>query len=234
MDFKIKWEEFIKVLIDKGGYKRVITGLENTLVIAVSGLFIGLLIGIIIAAIECAPQNNVVIKILDKICKIYVGFFRGSPVVVQLLITKYVLLPMFGIIVDSVVICCIVFGLNSAAYESEIIRSGLNSVDIGQTEAGRALGLNYPTTMIKIIIPQAIKNILPTIGNEFISLIKETSVVSFVGAMDLYTAFQKIGSNSYDFIIPYLSMAVIYIILVMIITLLVKLLERRFKASDRS
>ena len=127
----------------------------------------------------------------------------------------------------------LVFGLNSGAYISEIMRSGIQSVDPGQMEAGRAVGLSFGTSMMKIVIPQAVKNILPTLGNEFVSLIKETSVVSFVGAADLYVAFNYIGSNSYEFMVPYLVMALIYIALVLVISLLIKLMERSLKKSDR-
>ena len=123
--------------------------------------------------------------------------------------------------------------LRSGAYISEIMRSGIQSVDHGQMEAGRAVGLSFATTMMKIVIPQAVKNILPTLGNEFIALIKETSVVSFVGASDLYKAFNMIGTNSYEFMVPYLAMAIIYIALVMIITLGIKLMERGLNKSDR-
>ena len=127
----------------------------------------------------------------------------------------------------------IVFGLNSGAYVSEIMRSGILSVDPGQLEAARALGLSYGVSMMKVVVPQAIKNILPTLGNEFIVLIKETSVVSFVGAADLYVAFNYIGTNSYEFMVPYLVMALIYIVLVMFIAMLVKLMERSLRRSDR-
>ena len=126
-----------------------------------------------------------------------------------------------------------VFGLNSGAYISEIMRSGIQSVDPGQMEAGRAVGLSFGVSMIKIVIPQAVKNILPTLGNEFIALIKETSVVSFVGVTDLYKAFNSIGTNSYEFMIPYIVMALVYIVLVLIISLLIKLMERSLKKSDR-
>ena len=126
-----------------------------------------------------------------------------------------------------------VFGLNSGAYISEIMRSGIQSVDPGQMEAGRAVGLSFATTMRLIVIPQAIKNILPTLGNEFIALIKETSVVSFVGAADLYVAFNYIGSNSYEFMVPYLVMAIIYIVLVLLISLMIRLMEMQFAKSDR-
>ena len=153
--------------------------------------------------------------------------------VVQLLLSYYVALPLMGLNVPSVTVALFVFGLNSGAYISEIMRGGIQSVDPGQMEGGRAIGLSFGTTMIKIVIPQAIKNILPTLGNEFITLIKETSVVSFVGALDLYVAFNRIGSNSYEFMVPYLVMALIYIVLVLIISGLVKLMERSLSKSDR-
>ena len=127
-----------------------------------------------------------------------------------------------------------VFGLNSGAYVSEIMRSGIQSVDPGQMEGGRSVGLSFATTMRRIVIPQAIKNILPTLGNEFISLIKETSVVSFIGATDLYVAFRKIGTSTYEFMIPYLVMAVIYIAMVLLISGLIKWMERSLRKSDRS
>ena len=153
--------------------------------------------------------------------------------VVQLLLSYYVALPLMGLNIPSVTVALFVFGLNSGAYISEIMRGGIQSVDPGQLEGGRAMGLSFATTMIKIVIPQAVKNILPTLGNEFITLIKETSVVSFVGALDLYVAFNRIGSNSYEFMVPYLVMAIIYIVLVLIITALVKLMERSLSKSDR-
>ncbi len=130
-------------------------------------------------------------------------------------------------------VCILVFGLNSGAYVSEIMRGGILSVDPGQMEAGRAVGLSYSVTMMKIVVPQAVKNILPTLGNELIALIKETSVVSFVGAADLYVAFSYIGSNNYEFMVPYLAMALIYIIMVMIIAMFVRLMERSLRKSDR-
>ena len=154
--------------------------------------------------------------------------------VVQLLLSYYVALPLMGINLPSVTVALVVFGLNSGAYISEIMRSGILSVDPGQMEGGRAMGLSFSKTMLAIVIPQAVKNILPTLGNEFITLIKETSVVSFVGALDLYVAFNRIGSNSYEFMVPYLVMAVIYIVLVLVISGLVKLMERSLRKSDRS
>lgn len=154
--------------------------------------------------------------------------------VVQLLVFYYVLMPIFGFHMNSVSVAAVVFGMNSGAYVSEIMRAGILSVDPGQMEGGRSVGLSYSTTMMKIIIPQAVKNILPTLGNEFISLIKETSVVSFVGAMDLYVAFNRMGSNNYEFMVPYLVMAVIYIVVVFVISMLIKIMERSLRKSDKS
>lgn len=233
-DFSKKIDTFINVFIGSDGYKEVINGLKNTLTIAVVGLIIGVLIGTIIAIIRVLPKYKRLPRILNAICSFYVGLFRGSPIVVQLLVFYYVLLPLIGVRIPSVTVATLVFGMNSGAYISEIMRSGIMSVDPGQMEGGRSVGLGYGTTMIKIVIPQAIKNILPTLGNEFIALIKETSVVSFIGATDLYVAFNNIGSNSYEFMIPYLAMAIIYIVLVVIISALVKLLERSLRKSDRN
>lgn len=232
-NFGAKVDQFIKVFIDQNGYQRVVEGLRNTLVIAVAGLIIGILIGTLIATVRVIPKYKRLPRILNGICSFYVGLFRGTPMVVQLLVCYYVLLPILGMKMTGVQVSVLVFGMNSGAYISEIMRSGILSVDQGQMEAGRAVGLSFATTMIKIVIPQAVKNILPTLGNEFITLVKETSVVSFVGAADLYVAFNYIGSNSYEFMVPYLVMAVIYIVIVMLISLAVKLMERSLRKSDR-
>lgn len=231
--FDRKVLKFLDYFIEQRGYVRVLEGLQNTLVIAVLGLIIGTLIGILIASVRVMPKYKLFPRILNGFCSFYVGLFRGTPMVVQLLLFYYVLLPLLGIRMSSVQVSILVFGLNSGAYISEMMRAGIMSVDPGQMEAGRAVGLSFFTTMVKIVIPQAIKNILPTLGNEFIALIKETSVVSFVGAADLYVAFNYIGSNSYEFMVPYLVMAIIYIIIVLIISLLIKLMERSLRKSDR-
>ena len=231
--FGKKIEKFWEIFYEHDGYVKVLTGLENTLYIAIVGLAIGIVIGTLIAVVKVIPKYKRITRILDGICTFYVGLFRGTPVVVQLLVAYYVVLPLLGIHMPALNVCVMVFGLNSGAYVSEIMRSGILSVDPGQMEAGRALGLSYRVTMMKIVVPQAIKNILPTLGNEFIALIKETSVVSFVGAADLYVAFNYIGSNSYEFMVPYLVMALIYIVLVMIIAFLVKTMERSLRKSDR-
>lgn len=233
-NFDKKVEIFWRVFLEQGGYNRVLEGLQNTLIIAVSGLLIGIVIGTLIATVRTMPKYKLLPRILNGICEFYVSVFRGTPMVVQLLIFYYVMLPLMEIKISGVQVSLLVFGLNSGAYISEIMRSGIQAVDPGQMEAGRAVGLPFSVAMIKIIIPQAVKNILPTLGNEFITLIKETSVVSFVGALDLYVAFSYIGSNSYEFMVPYLAMALIYIVLVLIISLLIKIMERSLKKSDRN
>lgn len=233
-NFDKKIEVFVNFFIHHDGYKTVLLGLKNTALIAVIGLIIGIVIGTIIATVRVLPKTNKAVKALNGIAGLYVSLFRGTPIVVQLLVFYYVLMPLMNIHMTSVTVAICVFGLNSGAYISEIMRSGIQSVDPGQMEGGRSVGLSYGTTMLRIIMPQAIKNILPTLGNEFISLIKETSVVSFVGATDLYVAFNRIGSNSYEFMIPYLVMALIYIVIVVVITLLIKIMERSLRKSDKS
>lgn len=235
MNILAKWEVFwSRFGGEDGAWRRVIeVGLTNTLIIAFLGLAIGIVLGTLIATIKVMPKYKLLPRILDKICAVYVGFFRGTPIVVQLLLAYYVLFPIIGVQIGSLNTCILVFGLNSAAYCSEIMRGGILSVDPGQMEAGRALGLSYTTTMLKIVVPQAIKNILPTLGNELIALVKDTSVVSFVAAVDLYKTFNEIGNRTYEYLIPYTAMAVIYIVLVALISLGIKLMERSFRKSDR-
>ena len=206
-NFGQKIDKFIEIFLQQNGYVKVVQGLQNTLLIAITGLIIGIVIGTLIATVRVLPKYKRLPKVLNAICSVYVSLFRGTPMVVQLLVFYYVLLPIIGVHITGVQVAMVVFGLNSGAYISEIMRSGIQSVDSGQLEAGRAVGLSFGVTMVKIVIPQAVKNILPTLGNEFISLIKETSVVSFVGAADLY-----------------LVMSLIYIVLVLIFSLFIKLL----------
>ena len=232
-NFDKKIDRFLEIFLEQNGYVTVLEGLKNTLMIAIVGLVIGILIGTLIATVRVLPKYKLLPRILNGICSFYVELFRGTPMVVQLLIFYYVLFPIMGVKMDGVQVAMMVFGLNSGAYISEIMRSGIQSVDIGQMEGGRSVGLSFGTTMMKIVIPQAVKNILPTLGNEFIALIKETSVVSFVGAADLYKAFNLIGSNSYEFMVPYIVMALIYIVLVLIISLGIRLMERSLGKSDR-
>ena len=201
-NFDVKVQRFLEIFTGNQAYLQVLEGLKNTLTIAIVGLLVGTVIGTLIATVRVIPKYKLLPRVLNGICSFYVETFRGTPIVVQLLIFYYVLFPLLGVRMSGLEVSMLVFGLNSGAYISEIMRSGIQSVDGGQMEAGRAVGLSFGTTMIKIVIPQAIKNILPTLGNEFIALVKETSVVSFVGATDLYLAFNRIGSNSYEFMVP--------------------------------
>ena len=226
-------ELFYEQFITKGGYEVALEGLLVTAEIAVFGLLIGILLGTVIAIVRVMPKYKLLPRILDVVCNIYVGLFRGTPMVVQLLVGYYVLLPALSIRLDGVVVAIIIFGLNSAAYVSEIMRSGIQSVDIGQLEAARALGMPYGMAMLKIVIPQSIKNILPTLGNEFIVLVKDTSIVSFIAVVDITKAFRQIGDATYEYVIPYLFLALVYLVLVIGITLLVRLMERRLKKSER-
>ena len=238
------WDIFVRQFITLEGYKLVLTGLLNTVIIAVFGLIIGFIIGSIVAVIKEIPTyKNPILKIIQRIGDLYVTIFRGTPMVVQLLIIHFVLFPAMRIQFKNLIItqnfslqgvvieAIIAFALNSGAYMSEIMRGGISSIDKGQLEAGRALGLSYPKTMVSVVLPQAFKNVLPTLGNEFIALIKETSVVSFIAVTDLTKAFQNIANSTYEFIVPYLVLALCYLILVILISLLVKFLEKKLKKA---
>lgn len=232
--FTQMWNEFIKQFITLRGYENVLKGLWATMQIAVIGLLIGIVIGTLIAVVRVMPKYKLMPRILDKICVCYIELFRGTPMVVQLLIGYWVLLPLLGITVNSgIPVAIVVFGLNSGAYVSEIMRGGINSVDAGQMEAGRAVGLTYATTMLKVVVPQAIKNILPTLGNEFIVLIKETSIVSFIAVTDLYKSFKQLGDPTYNYTVPYLMLALTYLVMVLLISWGVRALEAKMKKSER-
>ena len=224
---------FYRQLVELGGYKNVLTGLKNTALIAVFGLLIGMVLGCLFATCKILPKTNKVVRILSSIVDVYIAIFRGTPMVVQLLLIHFVIFPAIGVDVPAVLEAILAFGLNSAAYVSEIIRGGILSVDIGQTEAGRALGLNYEKTMTKIVLPQAIKNVIPTLGNEFIALLKETSVVSFIAVVDITKAFQNIANSTYEYMVPYITLALVYLVVVLAVTGLIKLVERRMRASDK-
>lgn len=226
------WDIFWREMIDRGGYTLVLQGLRTTVVIAVCGLLIGLVLGSILAIFKLLPRGRVS-HVLGWISNIYVALFRGTPMVVQLLIVHFALFPAIGLNIPAEVEGTIAFGMNSGAYICEIMRGGILSVDKGQMEAGRALGLGYGRTMIKIVLPQAVKNVVPTLGNEFIALIKETSVVSFIAVVDVTRAFQAIANSTYEYIVPYLMLAVVYLVLVLIVTLVIKIIEGRLRASDR-
>ena len=228
------WNEFVKQFYTLKGYENVLKGLWATAQIAVWGLLIGIAIGTIIAVVRVMPKYKLLPRVLDKICLGYIALFRGTPMVVQLLIGYWVLLPALNITFNSgVTVAIIMFGLNSGAYVSEIMRSGINAVDAGQMEAGRAVGLTYATTMMKVVVPQAIKNILPTLGNEFIVLIKETSIVSFIAVTDLYKSFKQLGDPTYNYTMPYLMLALTYLVMVLLISAGVRALEAIMKKSER-
>lgn len=228
-NFKIFWRQFATL----GGYENFLTGLKNTAFIAVFGLVLGLVIGCIVATVKIIPKNNALMKFLKGFGNVYVTIFRGTPMVVQLLLLHFALFPLLGINIGDVSEAAVIFGLNSGAYMTETLRAGINSVDKGQMEAGRSLGLSFGATMMKIILPQAVKNILPNIGNEFISLIKETSVVSFIAVTDITKSFRVIAESTYEFFVPYIMLAIVYLVLVIGITALIRLLERRFAKNER-
>lgn len=233
MDLSRSWEAFFEQFIVKGGYKTALNGLLITVEIAVLGLLIGILLGTLIAIVKVMPKYNLFPRILEKVCDVYVAFFRGTPMVVQLLLGYYVFLPALGVVVDGVVVAFLIFGLNSGAYVAEIMRSGIQSVDAGQLEAGRALGLPYWAAMLRIVIPQSIKNILPTLGNEFIVLVKDTSIVSFIAVVDLTKAFRQIGDANYEYLMPYIVLALVYLVIVLLITFGIRMMERRLRRSER-
>lgn len=224
---------FCEKFFDQGGYKNFLTGLSNTAIIAVFGLFIGFLIGCVIATIKLIPSKHPAMSVLKKVCDVYVAVFRGTPMVVQLLLMHFALFPALGLMIDSVVEAVIIFGMNSGAYMAEVLRGGINAVDNGQMEAGRSLGFGFGQTMLRIVLPQAIKNILPTLGNEFIALIKETSVVSFIAVMDVTKALKSIAESTYEYFVPYIVLAIVYLVLVLLITWLIQIMEKRLAKNER-
>ena len=230
---RVEWELFYNKFITAKGYQVALEGLVVTLEIAVFGLLIGIVIGTLIALIKMIPKEHRVARFFSAVCDVYVAIFRGTPMVVQLLIGWFVILPSIGLQLNSVTVAVCVFGMNSGAYVSEIMRSGIQAVDAGQLEAARAVGLGYWPSMMRVVVPQGVKNILPTLGNEFITLIKETSVVSFIAVVDVTKAFRQIGDSNYSYIIPYLMLALVYLVLVMLISLLVRWMERRLHKGDR-
>jgi polar amino acid transport system permease protein len=210
----------------------MLEGLKLTFIISLGAAIVGLLLGMLVALVKISKSTSPWMILPRTICNIYITVIRGTPMALQLFIMAFIIFAIRGF--PQEITAIIAFGINSGAYVAESIRAGILSVDVGQTEAGRALGLSNGVTMMKIVIPQAVKNILPTMGNEFITLIKETSVVSFIGATDLYKTFNDMGSNTYEFMVPYLVMGMIYIVLVSVIALGIKLMERRLARSDRN
>ncbi len=215
-------------LIEKDRYLLIVDGLKNTLLMTVFATIIGIAIGVIIAVIKYFAEGNKKLWIFDKLCNLYTTVIRGTPVMVQLLILASVILAGFR---ETMPIAIIGFGINSGAYVSEIIRSGINAVDRGQDEAGRSLGLNKLDTMRLIIMPQAIKNILPALGNEFIVLLKETSIAGYIAVHDLTKGGEIIKNNTYDGTALFV-VAIIYLVLVMGMTAILRRFERRLRKSD--
>ena len=223
-------DEFHSNFIEGDRWVYLVEGLGTTLSITFLAALMGILLGIIIALIRCTRQMTGKLKFADAICKVYLTVFRGTPVMVQLLILFFVfLLPLN---VDKFAAAVICFGLNSGAYVAEIVRGGIASVDKGQIEAGRSLGFNYVQTMFHFVVPQAFKAILPALANEFITLLKESSVAFYIGIADLTQGGLKIRSVTYSNFMPLIAVALIYLALVMILTKLVSILERRLAKSD--
>ena len=241
-----KFQEFIDklifVFIEGDRWQWIVDGLVATLKITAVSLVIGIAIGIVVAAIRSSYDKNresmkkrggigyIVLSVLNSICKVYLTIIRGTPVVVQLLIFYFVILASVS---DGVPVAMLCFGINSGAYVAEIFRSGIMSIDEGQFEAGRSLGFNYFQTMRYIIIPQAFKTVLPTLCNEFIVLIKETSIAGYVGITDLTKAGDLIRGRTYEAFLPLLAVAIIYLVIVMILSALVGVLERRLRRNER-
>lgn len=212
----------------------ILEGLGNTLLISVGATIVGLILGTLVAIVKIIPSKNPIMKVLNVICDAYTTIFRGTPMALQLFIMAFVVFAIKGFPMELIAI--IAFGINSGAYVSESIRAGILSVDVGQTEAGRALGLSYAKTMTKIVIPQAVKNVIPAIGNEIIALIKETSIVSLVGEIiDLTVASKIIGGPNElsNYLVPMTVVALFYLAIVYTLTFIIKIIERRLRASDR-
>lgn len=223
-------KEFILNFIAKNRWKYIVDGLKITLIVTIFAVLIGVLLGFLIAIVRTTHDKTGKLKILNAICKVYLTVIRGTPVVVQLMIIYFII---FGSVdISKVLVAIIAFGINSGAYVAEIFRSGIMSIDSGQFEAGRSLGFNYAQTMMYIIMPQAFKNVLPTLCNEFISLLKETSVSGYIALQDLTKGGDIIRSRTYDAFMPLIAVALIYLAMVMIFTKLVSLLERRLRNSD--
>ena len=222
-------DKFIQNFVEKDRYSYILQGLGNTLLITLFALIIGLVLGTLIAIIRTVNEQQGKLHFLNAVAKIYLIVIRGTPAMIQLLIIYYVIFA--AVDVDKIFIASVAFGLNSAAYVAEIIRAGINAVPKGQFEAGSSLGLPFRLTMIMVVLPQAIKNILPALCNEGITLMKETSISGYIGLMDLTKAGDIIRSQTYEAFLPLVGVALIYLVLVMILTYLVGRLERRLKAS---
>ena len=212
-------------------WRYITDGLQVTLEVTFFSVLIGIVIGFLVAVVRSTYDKTGKLKVLNAVCKVYLTVIRGTPVLVQLMIIYFVI---FGSVnISKVIVAVISFGINSGAYVAEIFRSGIMSIDQGQFEAGRSLGFNYVQTMWYIIMPQALKNVLPALGNEFISLLKETSVGSYIALQDLTKGGDIIRSRTYDAFTPLIAVALIYLALVMLFSWLIQILERRLRQSER-
>ena len=220
-------------------YQYFVRGVGVTLLVTAFALLLGLVLGVLVGIIRSAhdqqpeKKKGIVLRVLNGICKVYLTVIRGTPTLVQLLIMWFVVWASARATDGNMIRCAILsFGINSGAYVAEIIRSGIMSIDRGQMEAGRSLGLNYTATMRHVIIPQAFKNVLPALGNELITLLKETSVVTVIGLKDLTKGAMLIQSKTYQAFVPYIAIAVIYLALVLVLSWILGKVERRLRQSD--
>ncbi|MEF2767388.1 MAG: amino acid ABC transporter permease [Dorea phocaeensis] len=223
-------DRFVTNFIADDRWKYILEGLGVTLRVTFFAVLIGIVIGFMVAVVRSTYDRTGKLKVLNLFCKLYLTVIRGTPVVVQLLIIYFVIFGSSDI--SKTLVAVMAFGLNSGAYVAEIFRSGIMSIDNGQFEAGRSLGFNYVQTMVHIIMPQAFKNVLPALGNEFIVLLKETSVSGYIALQDLTKAGDIIRSRTYDAFMPLIAVALIYLAMVLIFTKLVNMLERRLRSSD--
>ena len=222
--------KFVNNFITDNRWKYLTDGLIVTLQITLCAVILGIVLGFLVAIVRSTHDRTGKLKILNALCNLYLTVIRGTPVVVQLLIIYFVI---FGsTTISKVVVAVMAFGINSGAYVAEIFRSGIMSIDNGQFEAGRSLGFNYRQTMFYIVMPQAFKNVLPALGNEFISLLKETSVSGYIALQDLTKGGDIIRSRTYDAFMPLIAVALVYLVMVLIFSRLVSLLERRLRNSD--
>lgn len=217
--------------IDDNRYMYLVNGLGVTLIITLFAALIGIVLGFLVAIIRSTYDKTGKMKFLNAVCNVYLTVIRGTPSMVQLLIMYYVIFASTNM--DKVFVAILSFGINSGAYVAEIVRSGIMSIDRGQLEAGRSLGFSYASTMWYVIMPQAFKNVLPALANEFIVLLKETSICGYIGLMDLTRGGDIIRSRTYDAFLPLFAVALIYLALVMLLSYFVKLLERRLRNSER-
>ena len=224
------YDDFYKTVIFDERYKLILEGLKNTILIAIGAVIIGILLGSIISIVKYTNKERGKFKLLSKIFDIYVNIIRGTPSVLQLMIMYYVIFKTSTI--DSVIVGIVAFGINSSAYVAEILRSGFDSIDDGQVEAGLSLGLNFRQVLKYIIIPQAIKVSLPSMGNEFVTLIKETAIAGYIGIEDLTKASDIIASRTYDYFFPLVLVALIYLFLTSVISKLLKKMERKLNVND--